>query len=71
MGWKAFTLSSRGGCAYVVPRKYLKGGVDHEAIAGRFRVIAEASDVTEIDVETAMEAAKSYVKLLGGSGKGG
>jgi len=46
-----------------VARKYLREGVNQGAIMDRLRIITEASDITPINVENALEAAKCYMKL--------
>jgi len=46
-----------------VARKYLREGVNQEAVLDRLRIITEASSIASINMETAMEAAKCYMKL--------
>jgi len=46
-----------------VARKYLREGMNQETVMDRLTIITEASSITSINMETAMEAAKCYMKL--------
>lgn len=46
-----------------VARKYLREGMNQETVMDRLTIITEASSITSISMETAMEAAKCYMKL--------
>ena len=46
-----------------IARKYIREGADEKVVDTRLQVIASASNVTLVDVETALEAAKCYLEL--------
>jgi len=46
-----------------IARKYLREKINQEVITDRLKIITEASDITSINIETAVEAAKCYIHL--------
>ena len=46
-----------------VARKYLREGMNQDDIKDRLRTITEASDIKPIDIEVALEAARTYILL--------
>ena len=47
-----------------IARKYIREGVDNKTVNTRLNVIASASNVAQLDVGIAMEAASCYLELL-------
>jgi len=47
-----------------VARKYLRENVSEEIVRNRLAAIEEVSEISSIDGETALEAAKCYAELL-------
>ncbi|MEM2841283.1 MAG: PIN domain-containing protein [Candidatus Bathyarchaeia archaeon] len=54
-----------------IARKYLREGADQRDAEERLRMIVEVSNIAPIDVEVALEAAKSYMKLSDEARKAG
>ena len=54
-----------------IARKYLREGIDSGTIAERLRAIADTAEITQINIETAMEAAQCYKTLLDNAKKEG
>ena len=47
-----------------IARKYIRAGIDDKTVDARLQVIASASNITNIDAEIALEAAKCYSELV-------
>jgi len=47
-----------------IARKYIREGVDNKTVNTRLHIIASASNVAQLDVGIAMEAASCYLELL-------
>jgi len=54
-----------------VARKYFREGVEQPVVLDRLKIVAEASDVTSISVEGALETARCYMQLLDEAEKAG
>ena len=46
-----------------IARKYLREGISLEEIVERLKIVTEVSNILSIDLDIALEAAKSYIEL--------
>jgi len=47
-----------------IARKYIREGVDDKTVDARLQVIASASNITNVDVEIALEAVRCYSEIV-------
>ena len=60
---KALESYTPGTVMAEIARKYTREGADQQTVTKRLKTIIEASDITQINIDVALESAKCYTEL--------